>query len=128
MLIIIFFFLDFSESDVENSNPDLSQSKILCENNSNVLSNEIKNKKRKKRKKKPKDTIPKCAEVEEVKKVLLKTIEEKDVEALSKYLLLEGFNSNITKENLESGLNEGIDEINNTLLHLASINCLHDHI
>lgn len=66
--------------------------------------------------------------MEEVKKVLLRTIEENDAEALSKYLLLEGFSSYITKENLENSLNEGIDEMNNTLLHLASIKCLHDHI
>lgn len=59
---------------------------------------------------------------------MLQTIIEKDAEALKKYLLLEGLNSSITEEYLKTGLNEVIDETNNTVLHLASINCLHDHI
>jgi len=58
----------------------------------------------------------------------LKTIEEKNSEALSKYLLLEDTHSSITKEYLVKSLNETIDESNNTLLHLASTYCLHDHI
>jgi len=70
----------------------------------------------------------KCAEVEEVKKLLLQTIKEKDSEALSKCLLLEDSNSSITKEYLEKSLNEPIDESNNTILHLASTYCLHNHI
>ncbi|CAI6347589.1 unnamed protein product [Macrosiphum euphorbiae] len=119
---------DSSENDNENKTVEFPQSKILCENNDSVVKNDSKNKKRKKRKKKPKDTIVKCAEVEEVKKLLLKTIEEKNSEALSKYLLLEDTHSSITKEYLEKSLNETIDESNNTLLHLASTYCLHDHI
>jgi len=53
---------------------------------------------------------------------------EKDVEALRKYLLLEGLNSSITEEYLITGLNETIDGTNNTVLHLASTYSLHDHI
>ncbi|XP_008187953.2 ankyrin repeat and zinc finger domain-containing protein 1 isoform X2 [Acyrthosiphon pisum] len=119
---------DSSENDNENEIVEFPQSKILCENNDSVVTNDSKNKKRKKRKKKPINTIVKCAEVEEVKKLLLKTIEEKNSEALSKYLLLEDTHSSITKEHLEKSLNETIDESNNTLLHLASTYCLHDHI
>lgn len=63
-----------------------------------------------------------------MKTLLLQTVEEKDTEALKKYLLLEGVNHSISKEHLENSLNEAIDETNNTILHLASINCLHDHI
>jgi len=88
-------------------------------------------KRKKKKKKKPKNTnsiIVKCAEVEEIKKLLLQTIEEKNSEALSKYLSLEDENSSTTKEYLEKSLNEAIDESNNTILHLASTYCLHDHI
>lgn len=117
-----------SECDIENESVEPSQSNILCENNSNVQSNDMKIKKRKKRKTKPKDLIPKCAEVEEVKKLLLQKIEEKDVKALSKFLLLEEVDSFITKEYIEKSLNESIDETNNTVLHLTSTNCLHDHI
>ncbi|XP_060869710.1 tRNA endonuclease ANKZF1-like [Metopolophium dirhodum] len=126
--IQLFSTSDSSENDNENETIEFPQSKILCENNDSVVTNNSKNKKRKKRKKKPKDTIVKCAEVEEVKKLLLKTIEEKNSEALSKYLLLEDTHSSITKEYLEKSLNETIDESNNTLLHLASTYCLHDHI
>ncbi|KAL4112462.1 hypothetical protein QTP88_016247 [Uroleucon formosanum] len=119
---------DSSENGNENENVKFSQSKILCENNDNVVTNDSKNKKRKKRKKKPKETIVKCGEVEEVKILLLKTIEDKNSEALSKYLLLEDMHSSITKEYIEKSLNEAIDGSNNTLLHLASTYCLHDHI
>ncbi|KAL5240290.1 hypothetical protein ACI65C_007700 [Semiaphis heraclei] len=118
---------DSSENDNENETVEFPQSKILCENNGSVVTNGLKNKKRKK-KKKPKDTIVKCAEVEELKKCLLQTIEEKNSEALSKYLLLEDSHNSFTKEYLEKSLNETIDESNNTLLHLASAYCLHDHI
>lgn len=118
------FNLDFSE----NETLEISQNKILCDNNINVTSNEIKNKKRKKRKKKPNNTIIKCLEVEEVKQLLLQTIKEKDADALMNYLLLKGFNNSITQEHLDIGLNEAIDENNNTILHLASTNCLHKHI
>jgi len=107
---------------------EFPQSKILCENNGSVVTNGLKNKKRKKKKKKPKDTIVKCAEVEELKKCLLQTIEEKNSVALSKYLLLEDSHNSFTKEYLDKSLNETIDESNNTLLHLASTYCLHDHI
>jgi len=103
---------------------EFPQSKILCENNGSIVLNDSKKKKRKKRNKKPKDTIVKCAEVEELKKRLLQTIEEKNSEALSKHLLLEDSH----KEYLEKSLNETVDESNNTLLHLASAYCLHDHI
>lgn len=72
--------------------------------------------------------IAKCPKVEEVKHILLQTIKEKDTEALMKYLRLEGFNSSITQEHLHKSLNEAIDESNNTVLHLASINSLHEHI
>ncbi|CAH1707934.1 unnamed protein product [Aphis gossypii] len=122
---------DSSENDDENKIVESPQSKILIENNGSVLSNDLTNKKRKKRKKKPKNTntiIVKCAEVEEMKKLLLQTIEEKNSETLSKYLSLEDENSSITKEYLEKSLNEAIDESNNTILHLASTYCLHDHI
>lgn len=88
----------------------------------------MKIKKRKKRNKKPKEKIVKCPEVEEIKQLLLQTIEKKDVKALNKYLLLEGLNSSITIDILENSLNEPIDETNNTILHLAAINNLHDHI
>lgn len=128
LCILNWFILDFDENDSENEVIDLLHNTILCENNSKVLSNELKNKKRKKRKKKLKDSNIKCSEVEEMKKLLLQTIEQKDTEALKKYLLLEGVNNFISKEHLENSLNEAIDETNNTLLHLASINCLHDHI
>lgn len=128
MQLIYLDILDFSEIDSENDTVELSNNKIVCENNGNVLSNETKNKKRKKKKKKPMDSIIKCSEVEEMKKLLLETIKEKDSEALSKYLLLEGLSNNITQEHLENSLNEGIDDINNTVLHLASTSCLHDHI
>jgi len=60
--------------------------------------------------------------------MLIETIVEKDAEALRKYLLLEGLNISITEEHLNTGLNETIDETNNTVLHLASTYCLHDHI
>jgi len=53
---------------------------------------------------------------------------EKDVEALRKLVLLEGLKSSITEEYLIAGLNEAIDETNNTVLHLASTYSLHDHI
>uniref|UniRef100_A0A2S2P475 Ankyrin repeat and zinc finger domain-containing protein 1 n=2 Tax=Schizaphis graminum TaxID=13262 RepID=A0A2S2P475_SCHGA len=119
---------DSSENDGENKIVESPESKIF-ENNSSILSNGLITKKRKKRKKKPKTTITvKCAEVEEVKKLLLQTIEEKDSEALSKCLLLEDSNNLITKEYLEKSLNEPIDESNNTILHLASTYCLHNHI
>ncbi|XP_060840505.1 tRNA endonuclease ANKZF1-like [Rhopalosiphum padi] len=119
---------DSSENDSENKIVESPESKIF-ENNSSILSNDLTTKKRKKRKKKPKTTITvKCAEVEEVKKLLLQTIKEKDSEALSKCLLLEDSNSSITKEYLEKSLNEPIDESNNTILHLASTYCLHNHI
>lgn len=127
-MFVCFCILDFSESDFENGSEEPAQSNILCENNSNVQSNDMKIKKRKKKKKKPKDLIPKCAEVEEVKKMLLQKIEGKDIEALNKFLLLDEVNSFITKEYLEKSLNEAIDETNNTVLHLTSSNCLHDHI
>lgn len=100
----------------------------MCETNANVVSNELKNKKRKKRKKKPKDSIVKCPEVEEIKKYLLEIIENKDAIALSMYLSMEGLNKPISKEYLEISLNEAVDETNNTVLHLAATNCLHDHI
>lgn len=119
-----FIFLDISE----NETVELPQSKILCENNVNISSNEIKSKKRKKRKKKQNNIIVKCPEIEEVKNILLQTIKEKDTEALMKYLRLEGFNSSITQDHLDNSLNEAIDETNNTILHLASTNCLHEHI
>lgn len=131
-IIVYFDNLDFSEIDSENEALELSNNKIDSESNvitnDNVLSNEMKNKKRKKKKKKPKDSIVKCSEVEEMKKLLLETIKEKDAEALGKYLLLEGVNNCITQEYLENSLNEGIDDTNNTILHLASASCLHDHI
>lgn len=117
------FILDFSENEVI----DLPENTISCENNIEIPS-EIKNKKRKKRKKKPKDTTVQCPEVEEMKTLLLQTIKEKDAEALRKYLLLEGVNPSISNEHLENSLNEAIDETSNTVLHLASSNCLHDHI
>lgn len=93
-----------------------------------MSSNKVKNKRRKKRKKKPKDTVVKCTEVEKIKSLLVQTIEEKDAEKLSKYLSLEGLDSSITKEYLDIGLNEGVDEKNNTILHLASFKSLHDHV
>lgn len=126
----MFYFdiVDSSENDNECETIEFPQSKILCEGDDSVFSNDSKNKKRKKRKKKPKDIIVKCTEVEEIKKLLLQTIEEKNVEALSKYLLLEDVNSSITKEYLEKSLNETIDASKNTILHLASTYCLHDHI
>lgn len=115
---------------LDSNGNDVSQNIILCSNtnNVNVLLNEMKMKKRKKKNRKPKDTIVKCPEVEEIKQLMLKTIKEKDVEALNKYLLLEGLNSSITQDILENSLNESIDETNNTILHLATINSLHDHI
>lgn len=104
---------------------------MLCENNRNILSDEIKNKKRKKRKRKPltkKETLTtKCTEVEEVKNLLVQTIEKNDAVTLNKYLSME-LNSNISEEHLESSLNEAIDEKNNTVLHLAATKSLHDHI
>jgi hypothetical protein len=124
----MFCILDFSESDIEYESLEPPQSNILCENNSNVQPNIMKIKKQKKRNKKSKDLIPKCAEVEEVKKLLLEKIEEKDIEALNKFILLEETNSFVTKEYLEKSLNEAIDDKNNTVLHLTSINCLHGHI
>lgn len=130
-LYILLCHLDSSENDDENKILESPQSKILIENNGSVLSNDSTNKKRKKRKKKPKNTntiIVKCAEVEEIKKLLLQTIEEKNSEALSKYLSLEDENSSTRKEYLEKSLNEAIDESSNTILHLATTYCLHDHI
>lgn len=117
-------FSDSDEYEIENVN-DVAQNRILCDN---VLSNEMKIKKRKKRNKKPKDTTIKCPEKNEIKELLIQTIKEKDVESLKKYLLLEELNSSITLDILENSLNEPIDETNNTILHLATINNLHDHI
>lgn len=99
----------------------------MRETNANVLSNEIKKKKYKK-KKKPKNTPVKCAEVEEIQTFLLQTIENKDASALKIFLLMEDLNKPFSKENLEISLNEAIDETNNTVLHLASSSCLHDHV
>jgi len=121
-----FGFRDLSDYDVDNQ--ELSQINILCETNINILSSEMKNKKHKKRKKKLKDIIVKCAEVEELKRLILLTIEEKNSETLNKYLSLDGLNNSITKEYLINSLNEAIDDTNNTVLHIASIKCLHDHI
>lgn len=122
-------FLDSDKDEIENVD-DVVQNRVLCDNanNDNVLSNEIKIKKRKKRNKKPKDTAIKCPKVNEIKELLIQTIKKKDVESLKKYLLLEGLNSSITLDILEISLNEPIDETNNTILHLATINNLHDHI
>lgn len=119
-----FGVLDFNEDETE----EYLQNKILCDTNVNVVSNELKNKKRKKRRKKPKDSIIKCPEVEEIKKYLLKTIENKDAIALRMYLSMEGLNKPISKEYLEISLNEAVDETKNTVLHLAATNRLHDHI
>lgn len=122
-------FLDSDKDEIENVD-DVVQNRVLCDNanNDNVLSNEIKIKKRKKRNKKPKDTAIKCPKVNEIQELLIQTIKKKDVESLKKYLLLEGLNSSITLDILEISLNEPIDETNNTILHLATINNLHDHI
>lgn len=124
---IYFCIQDFSENDVINETEELPQNKILRETNANVLSNEIKKKKHKK-KKKPKNTSVKCAEVEEIQTFLLQTIENKDASALKIFLLMEDLNKPFSKENLEISLNEAIDEKNNTVLHLASSSCLHDHV
>lgn len=92
-----------------------------------MLSNEIKKKKHK-RKKKPKSTTVKCSEVKEIQSFLLQTIGNKDASALKTYLLMEDLNQPFSKEQLEISLNEAIDETNNTVLHLASSSCLHDHV
>ncbi|XP_050522832.1 ankyrin repeat and zinc finger domain-containing protein 1-like isoform X2 [Daktulosphaira vitifoliae] len=118
---------DSDKSDEHNNSlvPSLSEEDNQLPNYNHF--NRFKDlKKRRKRKKKPKQQISnENHEIEELRIKLLSWIEEKVNVAVENLPLVLGTKS---EEEIENYLNTPLDDLNNTILHLASLNSLHNHI
>ncbi|XP_050522831.1 ankyrin repeat and zinc finger domain-containing protein 1-like isoform X1 [Daktulosphaira vitifoliae] len=119
--------IDSDKSDEHNNSlvPSLSEEDNQLPNYNHF--NRFKDlKKRRKRKKKPKQQISnENHEIEELRIKLLSWIEEKVNVAVENLPLVLGTKS---EEEIENYLNTPLDDLNNTILHLASLNSLHNHI